>query len=153
MSTYSKGGKEEGFWKETREVLRRFRECLLLTKETRQAPLTQCWLWKGGKEAWVLNRDSGGPENLYEESDRGRDFKQRPRKFWAPITEGKGKGYETEDSGSPDHLIGRERKRQGFETGTQEVLRTYRKGAGIWNRDSGGPEHLKEGRERGKDLK
>ena len=37
--------------------------------------------------------------------------------------------------------IGRKRKRQGFETETHEVLRTYRKGAGIRNRDSGGGEH------------
>ena len=44
-------------------------------------------------------------------------------------------------------------KRQGFETETHEVLRTYRKGAEIWNRDPGGPEHLLKGRERGRDLK
>ena len=49
-----------------------------------------------------------GTEHLYEESDRGRDFKQRPRRSLAPIRS--------------------EGKRQGFETETQEVLSTYRKG-------------------------
>ena len=49
--------------------------------------------------AGILNRDSGGPEHLYEESERGREFKLRPRA-----------------------LVGREGKGKGFETETQEVL-------------------------------
>ena len=47
-------------------------------------------------------------------------------------------------------------KRQGFETETQEVLKTYTKRvieAGILKRDPGCPEHLLEGRERGRDMK
>ena len=43
------------------------------------------------------------PEHLYEESERGRDFKQRPRS------------------------IGREKKGQEYEAETQEVKSTYRK--------------------------
>ena len=42
-------------------------------------------------------------------------------------------------------IIGREGKRQGFETETQEVLTTYTKRvieAVILNRDPEGPEHL-----------
>ena len=35
--------------------------------------------------------------NRYEESDRGRDFKLRPRRSLAPVgREGKGQGYEAE---------------------------------------------------------
>ena len=56
----------------------------------------------------IRNRDSGGPEQLYEESDRWRDFKLRPRRSLA--------------------LVGREGKGQGYEAETQEVLSTYRKG-------------------------
>ena len=47
--------------------------------------------------AGIRNRDSGGPEHLYEESDRGRNFKLRPRRSLAPVgMKGKGQGYEAE---------------------------------------------------------
>ena len=48
--------------------------------------------WQG------FETDSGGPEHLYEESERGRDLKQKPSRSLAPIArEGKGKGFETEN--------------------------------------------------------
>ena len=51
--------------------------------------------------------------------------------------------------------IGREGKKHGFETETQEIMSTYTKRvieAEILNRDQGCPEHPLEGRERGSDM-
>ena len=41
LSTYTKGGKGEGFRKRDSGGLELYRECLLLTKETREEPQTK----------------------------------------------------------------------------------------------------------------
>ena len=73
MLTIGREKKRKGFKTETQEVLSTYT--------------------KRGKDAQIQNRGTRGPEHLYEKSERGRDFKQRPRRSFAAIgREGKGNG-------------------------------------------------------------